>query len=307
MKVFRGIDQIDIGGPTAVTVGTFDGVHRGHQQVLQELNHCPDEINCTTVLVTFHPHPKTVVGKKPGQKILLLTTLEEKLEILQHYGLDAVVVIPFTREFAKTGYRDFVRHILVEKLHVRKMVVGYDHTFGRNREGHPEQLKEIAATYGFSVTVLNPYSVSGKVDSSTLIRHHLQEGRIADANELLGHRYFLHGRVESGDQRGRDLGFPTANLQVDDPHKLIPKRGVYAVDVTVGTKRYPGMMNIGNRPTFNFDPLTLEVHIFKFSGSIYGENIKIDFKKFIREEKKFSDPQELKRQLEEDKRICINI
>jgi len=306
MKIFRTIDEIDIKQPAAVTVGTFDGFHRGHQQVLNELRQCSRESGCLQVLVTFHPHPRMVVGSRDN-KVLLLTTLEEKLDILRQFGLDAVLVIPFTREFSQTGYREFVQDILVNRLHVSKMVVGHDHAFGRNREGHPEQLKAISREFGFTVKILEPYYVAGEIVSSTRIRNELLAGHVENAAELLGRVYSLRGVVGHGDRRGRELGYPTANIEVADPNKVIPKIGVYAVDVNLDSGNYSGMMSIGHRPTFNFDPLTLEVHIFNFIGSIYGENIEVRFKKFIRDEVKFENAEALKEQLLEDKKNSENI
>ncbi len=307
MKIFRSIEEVDISQPTAVTVGTFDGVHLGHQQILKELDKCASEFGCFRVLVTFHPHPRLVVSQKNGKQVLLLTTLEEKLDILKKSGLDAVLVIPFTKEFSQTSYQDFVKKILVDRLKVKSMVVGHDHAFGRNREGHPAQLKAIAKQYGFSVKVLEPYYVAGEIVSSTRIRNAVLAGDMNTTSRLLGRLYSVRGIVGHGNRRGKDLGFPTANLEMNDQNKLIPKTGVYAIDVILRNQRYSGMMNIGHRPTFNFDPLTLEAHIFNFSGSIYGESIEVEFKKFIRDEIKFKSVEELRNQMIEDKKNCINI
>ncbi len=307
MKVFRNLAEIDIAEPTAVTVGTFDGLHLGHQKVLQALSRKAKEKGYLEVLVTFYPHPQLVVGPKHGKKIELLTTLEEKLEILEKLGVPAVLVIPFDREFARTPYREFVTRILREKLHVKAMVIGYDHAFGRNREGNPETLRKLGQELGFEVEVVEPYYLDGLAVSSTQIRRFLQKGQIEMANKMLGRPYSLRGKVVQGKGRGRELGFPTANIRLNHPDRLIPRPGVYAVDVRLRGERYRGMMNIGHRPTFNFDPLTLEIHIINFRGSIYGEELIVEFKKFIREERKFQSLAELKKQLLADKEICENI
>ncbi len=307
MKIFRSIDEIELDQSTALTVGTFDGVHRGHQEVLSLLGRRARELDCLEVLVTFHPHPQFVVGPKHGKELQLLTDLDEKLELLNQLRFPAVVVIPFTREFSQTSYQDFVKDILVKKLHVKMMAIGYDHAFGRNREGHREQLEKMGEKYNFMVEVVPPYYMDEEIVSSTLIRQNLNDGNVMRANELLGRHYSIQGKVVTGQRRGRDLGFPTANIQVNQSHRLIPKEGVYAVDVWLKGNRHRGMMNIGHRPTFNIDPLTLEVHIINFTGSLYSEVLKIEFKRFIREEKQFKNAEELKKQLIEDKKVCENI
>lgn len=307
MKIFRHINEVKIEGRTVVTVGSFDGVHLGHRAIIDALNRAGEECGCLPVLVTFHPHPKMVVGPANGRKVLLLTTLEEKLHLLEEYGLPAVLIIPFTREFSRTPYDVFVREYLVNILKVRKMVIGHDHHFGRNREGHEEQLREFGRQLGFEVEALEPFYVDGEIVSSSRIREYLMAGEIIRANRLLGRYYSIRGRVVEGNRRGRELGFPTANIRLNHIYKLIPRNGVYAVDVRIQNQVFKGMMNIGHRPTFNFDPLTLEVHIINFAGSIYNEDIEIAFKAFIREERQFRSPQELKQQLEIDREKCLNI
>ena len=307
MKVFRNIDEINIDKPTALTVGSFDGIHLGHQQILQELKRQAKDCNCLEVLITFHPHPKFIVGLLKKQKVELLTPLEEKLKILNDLRHPAVLVIPFTKEFSQISYRKFVEDILVNKLKLKKIVVGHNHAFGKNREGHSKQLKELGNLFNFSVTVIQPFYYEGDIVSSSRIRKSLSEGNVELAQQLLGRSYNIQGTVERGEQRGRIIGYPTANIKHTDPNKIIPHHGVYAVDIKLKNIRYKGMMNIGNRPTFNFDPLTLEVHIFNFTGSIYGEEIEIFFKKFIRKEKKFSTAEKLRSQIMKDKKICINL
>jgi riboflavin kinase/FMN adenylyltransferase len=204
-------------------------------------------------------------------------------------------------------YQKFVEYVLIEKMKMKKMVIGYDHAFGRNREGHANQLKELGQMFDFKLTVMEPFTVENEIASSSRIRQLLLEGRIEQANRLLGRQYAISGKVEKGESRGTNLGFPTANLRLDNHNKLVPRKGVYAVDVQLDGKIFKGMMNIGHRPTFNFDPLTLEVHIFNFSGLIYGSRLEVYFKRYIREEKKFSSSVELQNQIKEDKEICKEI
>ncbi len=307
MKVFRHINEVDVQGHSVVTVGSFDGVHLGHQAIIRSLNRAGEQCHCLPILVTFHPHPKMVVGPSNGRRVLLLTTLEEKLDLLEEYGLPAVLIIPFTREFSRTTYDEFVRKYLVDILRVKKMVIGHDHHFGRNREGHEAQLREFGRKYGFEVEALEPYFVDGEIVSSTRIREYLMRGEIKRANRLLGRYYSVRGKVVEGDHRGRKLGFPTANIRLTHLYKLLPRNGVYAVEVRLKNGVYKGMMNIGHRPTFNFDPLTLEVHIINFTGSIYGEDIEVAFKDFVREERQFRSAEELREQLQKDREKCLNI
>jgi riboflavin kinase/FMN adenylyltransferase len=307
MRIFYSINDIQIDQSTVLTVGSFDGIHLGHQQIIKQLNSLSRDSHCLEVLVTFHPHPKEVLLPVENHSIELLTPLEEKLRLLDKMGLPVIAILPFTREFAKTGYREFVVEILLKKFRMKKIVIGHDHTFGRNREGHAEQLKELGKSANFSVKIIQPFYLDNEIVSSSRIRQLLKTGEVEKANKMLARRYSLLGRVEKGNRRGAALGYPTANIRPVYSNKLIPKNGVYAVEVEFSGKRYAGMMNIGHRPTFNFDPLTLEVHIFKFSSLIYGETIEVWFKKFIREEKKFNNQDELKAQLEIDKKLCLEV
>ena len=303
MEIINSINDIKIQSDTVLTVGSFDGIHLGHQKILQELIKQASECGCMATLVTFHPHPKQVLG----YRVELLTPLPEKLSLLQELGLDVLVIIPFTPQFSKMDYRQFVRKILVQKIRMKKMVVGYDHAFGRNREGSTDQLKVLGNELDFSVTIIPPHEVGGELISSSRIREFIHLTQMEKVQQLLGRPYSLLGEVEKGEHRGTNLGFPTANIRLVHEEKLIPQNGVYAVDIILKGQRYKGMMNIGHRPTFNFDPLTLVVHIFNFSGLIYGSTLEIIFKKFIRVEKKFSTPEELKKQISKDKDLCLKI
>src|SRR4030042_2766743 len=240
MKIFYSIDDIQIEQSTMLTVGSFDGVHLGHQQIIKQLNALSGDSNSLEVLVTFHPHPKEVLSPAGDRSVELLTPLEEKLRLLEKLGLPVITVLPFTREFSKTGYREFVTNILIKKLKMKKMVIGHDHTFGRNREGHAEQLEELGKSADFSVTVIQPFFLGKEIVSSSRIRQLLKSGEVEIANKLLGRKYSIQGIVEKGENRGTTLGFPTANIRPSSPNKLIPKKGVYAVEVELSGQRYGG-------------------------------------------------------------------
>jgi len=304
MLVFDSLDKIRNAGPSVVTVGTFDGVHLGHQKIVDFLKAKAKYFQALATVVTFNPHPKKILAKNSNTPIRVLTSLPEKLAYFSMQGITQAVVIQFTREFAGISYQDFVQKILLTKLNARAIIVGYDHHFGKNREGSYENLKLLGEKLGFETFQVPPHKVQGKIVSSSEIRKLLCEGKIEEVTRFLGRPYSLFGLVEHGDGRGQGLGFPTANIRVTDPEKIIPPRGVYAVDVWVDKKEYAGMMNIGIRPTFNIDTLTLEVHIFNFNASIYNKNIEVRFKKRIRDEQKFEDAEALKKQLEYDKKIC---
>ncbi len=304
MKVCRQIDDIGITTDGAVTVGSFDGVHLGHLAILDRLKGLAKTADLETTVITFDPHPQKVIGGERGRELRLLSTISEKLAVFKNEAIDRVVVIPFTRDFAGTSAEQFVRRLLVEQLKVREMVVGFNHQFGRGREGSFENLSRLAGEIGFNVHQVGPRDVDGETVSSTAIRGLLADGHIEKATAFLGRHYELSGTVIHGDGRGRQIGFPTANIQVLDDQKAVPGRGVYAVDVFIDNERYGGMMNIGIRPTFEYDLLTLEVHVFSFNADLYGKTIRIAFKAFIREEKKFSGIEDLKRQLAEDKLAC---
>lgn len=306
MKTIFNIEQHCPAAPAAVTVGTFDGVHLGHQELLQRVIQWARRESLLATVVTFDPHPKKVVGKNP-ESLRVLTSLEEKLEVFQTFELDQVVVVRFTAQFARLSYAAFVENYLVRRLQVKAMVVGYDHHFGRNREGGIQQLRSLGSQFGFQVEQLGPFTIDGEVVSSSRIRELLTRGEVGKVAKFLGRPYRIRGKVIKGQGLGQQLGFPTANIHVENPDKIIPVRGVYAVDVRVGGGIYKGMMNIGHRPTVKFAPLTLEVHLFNFHNSIYGETVDVFFKQFIRQESKFPSLEALKRQLEKDKEVCLHI
>ncbi|MFQ5636643.1 MAG: bifunctional riboflavin kinase/FAD synthetase [bacterium] len=289
-----------------LTVGTFDGVHTGHRYILESLHKRAEEFNAQTTLVTFNPHPQLVLRNPDKPELKILTTVDEKIEILRSLNLDNLIVIPFTRDFADTTSSDFVT-ILFEQIGCREIVIGYDHGFGRNRQGNVETLLDMGRKLGFSVQEVTGLMHNGETISSTRIRKSLLQGSVKEAGELLGYRYFLTGIVVKGEGRGKTFDYPTANIEPQVKEKLIPGDGVYAVYVSVGEQQYRGMMNIGNKPTFSSAPHSLEIHIFDFNRDIYGEKIKISFEDRIRDEIKFSNVAELQARLSKDKEMSLRI
>lgn len=306
MKVYTKIEDFkDVKNPI-VTTGTFDGVHLGHQKIISRLKDLSKKHDGETVILTFYPHPRMVLFPDDNE-LKLLNTQAEKIELLERYGVDHLIIYPFTKEFSRLTSVEFVRNILVNEIHTKRLIIGYNHHFGRNREGSFEHLKEFGPIYGFDVEEIPAQDVDSVDVSSTKIRAALMEGDVERANSFLGHLYSTTGKVIRGDQRGRTLGYPTANLSVDDPYKLIPADGVYAVKVKVGGTVYGGMLNIGNNPTIEGKGRSMEVHIFDFSAEIYGEHATIYFIKRLRDEQKFGGLEELKKALDKDKQNALKI
>jgi riboflavin kinase / FMN adenylyltransferase len=304
VKVYFDLDNFKGAVNPIVTTGTFDGVHVGHQTLIKRVKEIANKTGGETILITFFPHPRMVLYPD-DDNIKLINTQEEKILLLEKYGIDHLLIIPFTKEFSRLSSLDFVRNILVNKIGTKKLVIGYNHHFGRNREGTFEHLKEFGPLYGFDVEEIPAQDIDNINVSSTKIRQALLSGDITTANNYLGHPYTISGKVVEGDKIGRQIGFPTANIQIAEKYKLIPAKGVYAVDVFVLEKRYKGMLYIGNRPVLNNNSETIEVNIFDFNENIYHQRINIEFKERIRDEEKFSNLEELKNQLEKDKQIAL--
>jgi len=300
VKVYRSLDEFSVNKPI-VTIGTFDGVHLGHQKVIDNLKSIATEIGGETVLFTFYPHPRLVVNPN-DDSLRLLTSLNEKIKKLEAVGVHHLVVFPFTQSFARLSYEEFVRSVLVDQMHVHTLVVGHDHRFGHNREGGYERIKTLADSLNFSVLRIEALSVENTDVSSTKIRDSLFNGAIAEANHFLGSPYTLSGTVTAGKQLGRTIGYPTANVVVDDSHKLVPATGVYAARVLVMGACYNAMLNIGFRPTISqqADSRTIEVHLFDFSGDLYQQGIEVQMFERIRNEQKFESVQHLQQQLRTD-------
>lgn len=308
MIIYRGLDDIQPLPNAVVTSGTFDGVHLGHQTILSRLTEVAKASGGESVLITYWPHPRTVVSND-SQNLRLLTTLDEKIELLDQAGVDHLVVIPFTRSFSELTSEEYIRQILIGKIGTRKLVIGYDHRFGRDREGGFDYIQAHQSEYGFEVEEIPRQDVEAVGVSSSKIRAALNEGNVQTANRFLGRLYNLTGTVVKGRQLGRTIGFPTANLQVDDPAKLIPANGVYAVDVEYAGQTLGGMLNIGFRPTVAGTNQTIETYIFDFDKDIYGEHITLRFREFLRPEQKFDGLPGLVAQLkrdEESARLILN-
>jgi riboflavin kinase / FMN adenylyltransferase len=304
MKIYHGLDDFIKLDYAVVTSGTFDGVHIGHQKILNRLKEIAQTYSGETVVITFWPHPRLVLHPEETS-LKLLNTFEEKAELLKDHGINHLVRIPFTKEFSQLSSEEFISKILVETIGTKKLVIGYDHHFGKNREGSFDQLKENAPKYGFEVEEIPRQDVDHIGVSSSIIRRALEEGDIETATPLLGKPYSLTGRVVPGDKLGRILGFPTANIEIDTRYKLIPSDGIYAVTVRYEHDAFNGMMYIGNRPTINGSKRNIEVNIFDFNTDIYGESITIYFHKLLRQDSKFHDLEELKRQLFQDKETAL--
>jgi riboflavin kinase/FMN adenylyltransferase len=299
MIVHRGLDDISPLANAVVTSGTFDGVHLGHQKILSRLTEVAQNSGGESVLITYWPHPRTVVSND-SQDLKLLTTLDEKIDLIEQAGVNHLVVIPFTRSFSELTSEQYIRQILIEKIGTSKLVIGYDHRFGRDREGGFDYIQAHQDEYGFEVEEIPRQDVEEIGVSSSKIRAALQEGNIHIANLFLGREYNLTGTVIKGQQLGRTIGYPTANLQVDDPVKLIPANGVYAVDVIHAGQTYGGMLNIGFRPTVAGTYQTIETYIFDFDKDIYGEHMTLLFRDFLRPEQKFDGLPALVAQLKYD-------
>lgn len=305
MKIHHGLDGFKKLDFAVVTSGTFDGVHYGHQKILQRLEEITRKNDGESVLLTYWPHPRLVLF--PDQELFMLTSIEEKAELLSRKHVDHLVIIPFTEEFSNLSSESFIKDILVDRIGTKKLVIGYDHKFGKNRSGSFEELKKDGPIYGFEVEEIPKQMIENNAVSSTKIRKALIAGEIDIANEYLGRPFCIHGKVIEGDKIGRTLEFPTANIEVFFKHKLIPAEGIYAVKVDVGNECYKGMLNIGFRPTFGGTQKRVEVNIFDFDNNIYGEEIKVEFYHKIRSEIKFQNVGALKSQLQQDKKVALSI
>ncbi len=308
-QLYRRLEQVQYDPRSVITVGTFDGLHCGHQAILRELKKEANRRQGSATVVTFDPHPQVVLQHPDKPPVQILTTTEEKVVLLRQEGIDRLVVIPFTLQFSRTPSESFVREILWQRLGMQAVVIGHDHGFGKNREGDFATLERMGKELNFSVYEVPPYEMSGVTLSSTRVREALLDGEVEKAARALGRLYSLSGVVTAGDGRGKTLGFPTANVVPTDDKKLIPANGVYAVWVEsekLKTK-HPGVMNIGYRPTFGKAARMIEVHVLDFAGDLYGANLTIDFAAKLRNEQKFESPQALVAQLQQDKAASLMI
>lgn len=330
MKIYHHIDEFKAIKNAVVTIGTFDGVHVGHQKILARLKELAQEIEGESVILTFFPHPRMILHPE-DLDLKLITTMAEKAVLLEQAGIDHLIITPFTRDFSNLTPEDYIKHILVEKIGTKKIVIGYDHHFGKDRQGSLNDLQRFSRMYDFEVEEIPEQDVNDVAVSSTQIRSALLSGDIATANEFLGYSYTLTGRVVRGDQLGRTLGYPTANLFVEETYKLIPGDGIYAMLIELVGKsqvRSPksgvgrletgvwrlknqdfkkGMGYIGSRPTINGMTRNIEVNIFNFNEDIYNQKITLHFLEFVRHDEKFSSLEELKNQLAKDKIKTIEL
>ena len=319
MKVHTDINSLPAFKNAAVTIGTFDGVHTGHQQIIHQLKREAQENEGESVIITFDPHPRMVLNAAKGQPMIrLLNTLSEKIRLLSSAGVDHLVVVPFTLTFSNQPAEDYIADFLVAKFQPKTIIIGYDHRFGKDRAGNYKLLEEYQEIYHYKVKEIPEHVLHHVTISSTKIRQALGEGDIDTANEYLGHNYFFEGRVIDGNKLGRTLGYPTANIALNDDNKLIPANGIYAVRVCIAdstpgevlfpeTPDYNGMMSIGTRPTIGGKDVVIEVNIFDFEKDIYGKIMRIYVKSFLRREEKFNSLDDLKEAIAGDKINAMKI
>lgn len=306
MAVHYTTDNLPTFNNAVVTIGTFDGVHAGHQVILDQVVQQARQQDGTSVLVTFHPHPRKLVF--PDQPIHVLTPLEEKISLVTATGIDEVIVVPFTQEFASLSAEEYITDFLVKKIAPKTIIIGYDHHFGNDRKGNIELLNDMKDECGFNVIEIEAQIIDEAAISSTKIRKAIAAGDVLVAREMLNRPYRINGKVVKGNQLGRTIGYPTANITLQDPEQRLPAGGVYAVKAIHDGNTYSGMLNIGYRPTVSEEKLlNTEVHLFDFDKDIYGDNISIDFIERVRHEQKFDGIDQLKQQLDNDKQACLNI
>ena len=306
MKIYYDIEKFIKVPNAVVTIGTFDGVHRGHQEILKNMVNRAKELGGESVVVTFYPHPRQVLSHDSG--IRFISTQEEKIKHLEALGIDNLIIIKFTKEFAAIPSEDFIKDYLVKNIQPAVLIIGYDHHFGKGRTGDFDMLYELGSQYHFKVEKIQEQDVDNVAVSSTKIRHFLENGDIKNANMLLGYEFSYTGKVIHGQQVGHKMGYPTANIDVAEEFQLIEKQGVYATFAEIDGKSYPAMTYIGKRPTMHDNrPQSIETYIISFDGDLYDKEIKIRFVDFVRDDKKFDNFEALKRQISIDEQQIINI
>lgn len=304
MKIYQSTINFSTNRKTIITIGTFDGVHLGHQSILKKVVEAKENNTYEASLLTFFPHPRMVLQQDTSIK--LLNTIDEKAELLDKFGIDNLIIHPFDAAFSNLSAEEFVKEILIDRLNIHKIIIGHDHRFGKNRTADISDLILFGKKYGFEVEQINAHEIDEIAISSTKIRKALMEGNIQLANQFLGYSYFISGKVIEGKKIGRTLGFPTANIQINESYKLLPNIGVYIVSSEINDILYFGMMNIGNNPTIGENEQSIEVHYFDMSENIYNKKLKISILEHIRDERKFNSLSDLQAQLEKDKLFSLN-
>ena len=305
MKKINGVKNFSINSPSILTLGTFDGVHKGHQKILKKLKYEAKKDNLKSIVLTFFPHPRTVLN--PDFNLKLINTIEERTRLFEKSEIDILITHPFDKNFSELSPDQFVKNILVNKLKIKKILIGYDHRFGKNRTAGFKDLKIFGLKYGFEVIEISVEEKNKVSISSTKIRNSIIEGDIKTAKSYLGYDFSLKGEVVNGNAIGRTIGFPTANLNINQDYKLIPKNGVYLIRTILDGKKVYGMMNIGVKPTLKSKDTSIEVNLFEWGGDLYGKVIEVFILHYIREEKKFDSLIKLGNQIKLDKKTCIKL
>lgn len=307
MEIVRNLERLQPDNSCIITTGTFDGIHRGHQAIIHILNESARQLQGCKTIVTFEPHPQFILKRHQKNDLKLLTTIDEKITIFQSLGIDRLIILEFDEKFARLSSHDFIESLLIQKIGFKKIIIGYDHAFGKDRQGNQAVLEELARQYRFSVNVVSPFSLNGTIISSTQIRQLLRNGDVKQAAYFLGRDYQLTGSVIHGAGRGRTLNIPTANIKPDSSEKLIPGDGIYAVWAQIRNQSFKAVLYIGLRPTFSHQDRSIELHVFDFSGNLYGETITVTFKAKIRDDCQFDTVADLLRQIENDKQQALAI
>ena len=305
MKIFNNIQSYSSEKESILTIGTFDGVHIGHNKILTKLVEESKKNNLSSLIMTFFPHPRIVLQK--SEEIKMIDTMDEKIHLFEKTGVDNLIIQPFDENFSKIRAKEFVEEILVKRLKIKHIIIGYDHRFGKDREASVEDLKKFGLNYMFTVEEIAAQEIHSIAISSTKIRNAILKGEIKKCNEYLGRNFMLTGKVVHGDGLGKEINFPTANIQIKEPYKIIPKNGVYLAKTIFNSNIYFGMMNIGVRPTIGGKNKSLEVYFFNFKNNIYDKTISIEIINKIRDEEKFSSIDELKTQLKKDEQFCLKL
>jgi len=305
MKIYRNIDDYDQEKAAVVTIGTFDGLHHGHQEILKKVINSSIEKKLSSVVLTFFPHPRTILNKY--NNIRMIDTLDEKINQLDKIGIDSLIIQPFDKSFSLLTADQYIKDFLVEKLKLKHIIIGYDHRFGKGREASVVDLKIYSKEYNFTVEEIEAQEIETIKISSSKIRNSINEGDLETTKKYLGRNFKLTGKIIKGDGLGKKINYPTANIFIKEKYKIIPKDGVYFIRTLIKNKSFNGMMNIGHRPTIGSNDKSIEVHLFNFNQDIYNKEISIDIILKIRDEKKFSSIEALKQQLKKDENYCLKL